>query len=287
MPPIILNGGGGGVRRGSSYSSPGAGSGIGKAGCITAVVIAVIVLFVVGSVLFGGPSQPTDSGAASLSAGGVRESTTAREKLPGSGYKDEVFDQLGWINTSTVASGIRPFYEKTGVQPAIYLENRPDLMGDEAAQQAEAERVFNELGLGNDAFLFCYFDDDGNDGEWMTWTGSEAVTVMDDEATQIFSDYLTQNWFSDKTEDNVFLDTFNSTADRIMSRTTNANDVMIYVWIAVAVVGAGLAIYFIAKQRRKHEAERAAETARILSTPMEDLSGDPELLKKYQDDNKK
>lgn len=283
MPPIILSGGGGGARRGNNMAgSGGPVGGVGRAGCITVAVIVVVVLLLVMSAMFFGPGA--DAQTHSLDSVSVRNSTTAREKLPGSGYKNEVYDEIGWLNTSAVAQGIKPFYEATGVQPVIYLENKPELMGDREAQEAEAERIFKELGLGSDAFLFVYFDNDGTDGEWNSWLGTDATTVMDNEAMGIFQDYLERNWFSDKNENDVFIDTFNSTANRIMTKTTTANDIWLWVWIAIAIVVAAVAIYFIARQRRQHEAQRAAETERILNADINDLADDPELLNKYKDE---
>lgn len=283
--------GGGGFGGGGGYRGGGYGGGpripmfgMGRLGCGTIVVIILLVgIFLMASMFadVGGSNAAVDER-------GITESTTAREKLPGSGYKNEVYDELGWFsNTNSVANNIRHFYDVTGVQPVIYLENRPDLIGNSSAQEAEAERIYKELGLGDDAFLVVYFDNDGTDGDWTTWVGNAAGTVMDSNAIQIFGDYLSRYWFSDATEDQMFENAFNNTADRIMSRTTNANDVAIYVWIALGIAAAGIAIFVIAKQRRKHQAERAAETERILKADVKDLtSDDDELLKKYQENKK-
>ena len=248
-----------------------------RTGCATAVIVLIVIaLLVVMALVFSGGCA-----GAAASDREVTDSTYARTKLEGGTYQNEVYDELGWLNTASVASGIREFFNDTGVQPAIYLENRPDLIGDTAAQEAEAQRIFQELDLGDNAFLYVYFDNNGVDGDWTIWTGNAAGTVMDAEAQQIFEDYLTQNWFSDKSEDNVFIDTFNSTGERIMSRTTNANDVAIWIWIALGIIAAGVAIYVIMKTKRKNEAERAAETERILKADINDLQ-DP-LLNKYND----
>ena len=273
IPPIIPAAGGY-----AGQGGPRAQRSMPRTGCATAfIILAVIAVLVFVSIMFsGGFGEPANAGQ------DITDSTYARTKLTGGEYQNEVHDELGWLNTENVSRGLRGYFDKTGVQPAVYLVNRPDLIGDGQAQLEEAQRIFNEMNLGNNAFLFVYYDDDGTDGDWTIWTGSSAATVMDDEAQQIFADYLEQNWFSDKNEDDVFIDTFTSTADRIMSRTTNANDVAIWIWIALGVVAAGAAVILIMKTRRKHEAERAAETERILKTNINDLQDDP-LLDKYKD----
>lgn len=273
----IITGGGGGYRRGYG------GARMGGIGCGS--VLAVLVVIAVIALLVMLPMGDTQDG----SDVEIRASTATREKIEGHSYQNQVHDNLDWLTNSgsTVASGIRPFYDKTGVQPVIYLENNPDVIGDQEAQQAEAKRIWDELELTPSDFLFVYFDNDGVDGDWVTWVGENAGTVMDPEAIQIFGDYLTKYWTTaGLSEDDMFIDTFNDTADRIMTKTTTTNDILLYVWIAIAVVAAGVVIFVIMKQKRKHEAEKAAETERILKTNINDLQGDDPLLNKYNKDKK-
>lgn len=244
-------------------------------GSILAVIIVIAIIAFIAMV----PMSDTENGSDIE----VRASTAVREKIEGHGYQNEVYDNLHWLSSpSAVASGIRPFYDKTGVQPVIYLENNPNVIGDQAAQREEAQRIWDELDLTPSDFLFVYFDNDGTDGDWITWVGESAGTVMDQEAIQIFGDYLNKYWTtSGLSEDDMFIDTFNDTADRIMTKTTTANDIWMYVWIAIAVIAAGVVIFVLMKQKRKHEAEKAAETERILKTDINNLNSDDPLLNKY------
>lgn len=215
----------------------------------------------------------------------VTPSTYARQKLTGTGgYRSMVTDEIDWFSRpSRVADGLRAFYDATGVQPVVYLENRPDLIGDTDAQDAETERIFDALDLGTNDFLFVYFDDDGTDGDWMTRIGNTAGTVMDQEAVRIFGDYLERYWYSDVSEEDLFIRTYQDTAKRIMSRTTNSDDVV--VWALIALIAATAAIFITAliRARRRAERERAEETARILGVPLEDLADNDPLLRKYTD----
>lgn len=272
-PPIIIPVGGGSRRRATSQQVSGAPRTTGCAAAMVIVAIIIALALVVALIPFGQDGGGTDE---------VRASTVTREKLDNpAAYKNEVHDELGWLNTDNVARGIRPFYDKTGVQPAIYLTSNPDIIGDQDAQKAEAKRIFDELGLTPNDFLFVYFDDGNGQGDWVTQVGDSAGTVMDSEAVQIFGDYLNKYWWTEGlSEDEMFIDTFTDTADHIMTKTTTANDIWLYVWIVLAIVAAGVVIFVIMRQRRKHEAERAAETERILKTDLNDVDSDP-LLNKY------
>lgn len=265
---------------GGGYYGPGYGGqrvGCGPrlgCGCGTVISLVVLLMFVglfVGVLLAAGEDSDP-----------ITPSTFEREKLVGSGYRNMVYDEIDWFQRpDRVAREIKHFYDKTGVQPVICLENRPDLIGDTEAQDEEMLRIFDRLGLDQDDFLFVYFDNDGTDGDWRTRVGNSAGTVMDDEAIQIFGDYLNKHWYSDADEEDLFIRTFNDTADRIMVRTTTQNDVHRIIWVVVAVIAATGAIVIIMRLKRKHDKAEAEETERILKTKLSDFDDDP-LLNKYQ-----
>lgn len=103
--------------------------------------------------------------------------------------------------------------------------------------------------------------------------GKQVSSVMDAEAVEIFWAYVDNNWYSDKSTDDMFVDIFNSTADRIMTKSTTGNDVAkTGLLVALVVVGA-IGILVIMKTRRRHEAERNAETERILNADIHNSAG--------------
>lgn len=117
--------------------------------------------------------------------------------------------------------------------------------------------------------------------------GKEISAVMDQNAVNIFWNYLDQAWTSDMNSDDLFVSVFDKTADRIMTKTATKNDVLIKglgVAAIILVIGGIAAILII---RRKHERERAEETQRILSTPLDSQfnsdqeSNEDDLLKRY------
>ena len=248
------------------------------------VFIAVFILII----LFVGISM------AMSSAGSAPASTVNREKLElGYGYRnDNVIDEIGWINNpSRLSRDLQEFYNKTGVQPYIVLLNYiPGVTGSDNTEYRYAEALFDEMKdngtLNEGCMLLVYFDTDNpnTDGASQMILGYQTESVMDAEAVDIFWAYYNQHFFSNEDEDAMFKGMFNDTASRIMQKSTTGMDVVKWVVIGVVVAGVIVGVVIIMKTKRRHEAERAAETQQILSTPLhgEGTSGDS-LLDQYSD----
>lgn len=220
----------------------------------------------------------------------VQNSTVNREKLETQyGYiVDRVDDEVGEIgNSRALANEIQGFWQKTGVQPWIYImkydaESDPaDLTLD---QRLDLANAYYDLNIPNEAAFLAVFFEDSYGELYLDYTvytvGQQAGAVMDAEACGIFEDFCKTNWYNDKlSTDEVFAKTFSQTATRIMDKTTTGLDVAKYIAIALVVAAVALAIIKIMKTRRAHEAERNAETARILSAPLENSD---DVLDKYE-----
>lgn len=254
---------------------------VGFTGTLVALVITFLIVAVMMASLF------------SVTRGSIPASTVNREKLDlGYGYRnDNIVDELDWIkNPSRLSRDLKEFYNKTGVQPYIMLVDYiSGVTGRDDTEVEWAEDKFDELvahGTMNEGcMLLVYFDDgddyNSEDGASQLILGRQTESVMDAEAVDIFWAYYNQHFFSNEDEDTMFRGMFMDTADRIMQKTTTGNDVMKNVVIAFIVISVIAGVLIIMKVRRKHEAQRAAETERILSTPLNDGgSGDP-LLDQY------
>ncbi len=258
-----------------------------RGGCLSDIMawITVIILLVVFMiiVMVGGAG----------SSGKAPASSYNREKLDsGNGYiNDCIYDELGWFdNESRTESKLKEFYNETGVQPYIaLLDYNPELRTDDDKLKY-AENWYEDNIDNESTFLYVYFaeeyEDDYSEPGYMCYVnGIQVSSVMDSEAVDIFWSYLDKYWVSDLSTDDMFVKTFTSTADRIMTKTTTSKDIVKYVLVVVA---AGIVVFGVIKvvklkhQRAKEEAE---ETERILNTPIESLV-DAELketAKKYDD----
>ena len=254
--------------RGYGYGGPGPGphyhrhyygDGYHRSSLFATIVSSIVVLIIVLAVVFGAfgnTSRP--------------KSTVNREKIasPVSFTNNCVVDELGWVdNVSKTETRLKNFYNKTGIQPYVVFHKYDADLKTDADKEAYANKYYSE-NIGNEGtFLFMYFAEANIDdvGYMCYVNGKQISTVMDAEAVDIFWNYMDSNWTSDKSTDDVIVDTFDSTANTIMKKSATAADVGVKVGgiILVIVIVGGVVI--VMKVRRKNERERAAETERILN----------------------
>lgn len=251
-------------------------------GCASYGCATLIVLFIVCVSIF----MPMLSGGA-----GIPASTANRERLDtGISYSNDcIVDELNWFdNTSSASRKLQTFFDKTGVQPYIYLKAYDAKLTTDAQKEAYAKTWYDEHIENESTFLYVYFaekDQDGDVGFMCYVNGSEVSAVMDAEAVEIFWAYIDQYWRSDLSTDALFETVFTKTAKRIMTKSTTGNDIILWIVIMVAIVAAGVVIIRIMKTKRQHEKEANEETERILSTPISNSATD-DLAEKYNNQNK-
>lgn len=276
--------GGGGFYGGSFYPRPPRRSTVivSHGGNFNAV-ISLIIFIVVLIAAFGGFPSPNSSSTKS-----VPKSTQNRERLEsGVGYDNNcIVDNIGWFdNVNKTEKSIKKFYDKTGVQPYIVLNAYDSTLLTDTAKEEYAKKWYDEHIKNESTFLYMYFaePDTDNDVGYMAYVnGKQVSSVMDSEAIEIFWAYVDKYWYSDMSTDDMFTTIFTKTADRIMTKSTTAADVgnnAIKV-IGVIVVFAGIIVVMVL--RRKHKAEEAKETEKILNTPLNGDSEADDLLKKYK-----
>ena len=276
--------GGGGFYGGGFYPRPPRRSSVivshgGNFNAVISLIIFVVVLIAA----FGGFPSSNSSSTKS-----VPKSTQNRERLEsGVGYDNNcIVDNIGWFdNVTKTEKSIKKFYDKTGVQPYIVLNAYDSTLLTDTAKEEYAKKWYDEHIKNESTFLYMYFaePDTDNDLGYMAYVnGKQVPSVMDSEAIEIFWAYVDKYWYSDMSTDDMFTTIFTKTADRIMTKSTTAADVgnnAIKV-IGVIIVFAGIIVVMVL--RRKHKAEEAKETEKILNTPLNGDSEADDLLKKYK-----
>lgn len=251
----------GGVYRSSGSSMMGLISGI-----VTLIIIGVILL----------------SLAPSAGTNGITRSTIERQPLDKqyvqTGDGQFFRDDIGWIGSpNRLNKDLRYFYEKTGVWP--YLVITETVYGSYSPSGEDvmnyAEEIYRDRYTDEGHMVFVFQSQDNSDYYMMgCYTGAQANLVVDTyEATEILYDYLDSYWWTDKDEEAFFGDAFADAADRIMKVTPN------YTYRVVVVIGVVVVLLIllaITNKIIKRKKEKAAETERLLNTPIEHISASEE-----------
>ncbi len=258
-------------------SARGCGCGSGFIVFIIIVIIAAFVLSFGSGDIFGNYSGGSEE---------IVKSTIVREPLPkGSVAETGYFtDNAGIIsNETTLLAGLKNFYNKTGVQPYVYIT---DTIGAAGSLDSFTNSLYDELFKDEAHLLLVLQFEYGDFTGYNFVTGSLANTVVDMEAGDILEGYLQRYYYDNSLSYEEFISkTFDDTATRIMSVTTSP-------WIPVLIVLGVLAVLILlfvwwrhAKKKKEEEAKRTEE---MLKTPLEKFgeTGDEaeRLAKNYDGD---
>ncbi len=244
-------------------------------GCGVSLVIVLLVLFVLVAAFSG-------SREANIPA-----STANRQKVDtGVAYQNDcIIDELGWFdNISSTERKLQKFYDKTGIQPFIYLRAYDPALATDREKLDFAQAWYEEHIHNEGTFLYVYFaeaDQDGQVGYMCYVNGKQITSVMDAEAVDIFWAYLDNVWYSDMSTDELFVSAFTNTAQRIMEKSTTGMDVVKWIVIFVGAAVALALVLKVMKTKRAHEKQANEETERILNTPLDTKSPEEELADQY------
>ena len=211
-------------------------------------------------------------------------STINREKIENPVAYDNncIRDELGYIeNQGKLSKNLKNFYNKTGIQPYIYLKSYAETLTSDSQTDNYAKNWYEQNIDNEDTFLFVYYEDQNpNEIGYMAYVNGKQVTsVMDSEAVNIFWNYIDRYWTDDSLSTvEVFTKTFNSTANTIMEKSTTSNDIIKIICIIVGIVIVIGGIIYILRMKFKRDKEKAKETVEILKTP---LDKSDELRDKY------
>jgi len=259
-----------GPRRYRNYGPtyvPAGGSGC---GCFTSLfstaitIVLVLVLF-----LAMAPASCANSFSGTGSSMGINQSpaqvsTRVRTKLPSSQCTpiDLWYEDLAeWVDDpSAVTTGLKRFYDKTGVQPYLIISN--SIQGDKDYDISQVETYMRER------YDDLFVDDDGHlillfcepyDGEYDPYllVGLDAQSVIDVDAEDIIYDTI-DRYYSDTSLSNsaYFGKIFSESADTIMAGSNaltstsqtapqKARSLPSLIMVGVAAVACGGAIAFL------------------------------------------
>ena len=285
----------GGFSRPTVGAPMGGGCGSGCGGCaggLIGLVLAALLIALLTTAIPSCGSGEMAYGNAPASQSQSVSSSTVREKLPADAVSktDWYTDADGdWIhNASALTRGLEEFYEKTGVQPYVYiLPNGQTTSGSELTQIAE--ELYPEL-FSDEGHLLLVFCDDGHGSFTCGYcVGTAASSVVDSEALTILADELNDAYNHAESDEEVFSDAFSKTAERIMAAAEEeerGHTTMLVIGGIVLVVAIGAGVVYVVRKRKAQQEEKQKQMEDILNTPLEKF-GDQDvedLADKYEKD---
>ncbi|MEF9983933.1 MAG: TPM domain-containing protein [Oscillospiraceae bacterium] len=262
-------GGGGSYNGGSNNNSSSSGTGT------TIAIIVAIAILVFGIIIF-----------CNTGSGDIPKSTIKREPLPAGAVHETGYltDELNWLNNkSTVEKSMKYFYKKTGVQPYLYITDTVN--GTKSPTDSDAEKFATETYdklFDDEAHLLIIFHE-SVPSEYSMWQmgGKQAKTVIDDEAVDILFSCIERNYYSDLTDDELFSEAFEKSADRMMKVTKSPLVIIITLVLVLAIISFGFFWWTKIKKQKNLEAEQVEE---ILNTPLDTFDDDEaaQRAKKYE-----
>lgn len=249
-------------------------------GCGIAVFILLIFIIII-AVIF----------SSNFSGSDITKSTVAREPLPEGSVNETGYytDELSWIGNKTkFTEGLKYFYDKTGVQPYIYITDTVNNSHNPSSSDLEsfANGLYDELFTDEAHLLFVFFEYEGDPGNYMDYyiTGTQAKGVIDTEAGDILLDYIDKNYYDySLSEEEFFSNSFSEAADRVMSVTKSP---WIIVFVIIGILGIVVILFSWWKKVKKQKNLEARQTEEILNAPLKKFSDieAENLAEKYKED---
>lgn len=219
----------------------------------------------------------------------IQQSTVERSKLDSSlctkvdtWYQDDI----NWIHDEkTLLKGLKTFYDKTGVQPYLWITDninskaKPNTSDFETALKSKYSELFKDEGH----VIVCFMESSPSVYATYYWAGSAAKGVIDDEAGEILLDVIDSKYTSDLSDEEMFSKSFSDAATRMMKVGHTTKQLIIIAVIVLLCLGFVVSVYLWVKTRAKARAEEAEETQRILNTPIDEIG--ESVLNKYNKEN--
>lgn len=219
----------------------------------------------------------------------IQQSTVERSKLDSSlCTKVDTWyqDNINWIHDEkTLLKGLKTFYDKTGVQPYLWITDningkaKPNTSDFETALKSKYSELFKDEGH----VIVCFMESSPSVYATYYWAGSAAKGVIDDEAGEILLDVIDSKYTSDLSDEEMFSKSFSDAATRMMKVGHTTKQLIIIAVIVLLCLGFVVSVYLWVKTRAKARAEEAEERERILNTDINEMSDS--VLNKYNKEN--
>jgi len=230
----------------------------------------------------------------------IERSTINREPLPDSKctpYEEWYQDDWGdWIDDygeeNSLIHGLRYFYEKTGVQPYLWImgEEGKDFKYEESLEEL-SDIKYKELFGDDEGHLIVIFREYPNASSNYICTATPGydaeVQVMDEQAREILLDYIDYYYTdSNLTEGQFFDQAFRQAANRMMKKQLSWKQIGVIVAVVIILVIGIIITAKIVKSRKVAVAKQKAAQARAEATQAQAVATQKQVdfnRKQYED----
>ncbi len=190
----------------------------GHVGCGSYLITLIVLLVIVAIVAFNRYDRnPASYNSAPNYPQQNSGNQSVNTKVDTSDFNDYCKDTLGWIeDKGTFLSGLKTFYNKTGVKPFLYLTN--NINGSNTPTQDElddfANKLYDELFTDENHYLLIFMEY-GDTYMLQYVCGSDAASVIGTDGAETVLDYVDQYYTSSMEDEEYFSTVFSSAANKI------------------------------------------------------------------------
>ncbi|MCD7762245.1 MAG: hypothetical protein LUI14_03405 [Lachnospiraceae bacterium] len=129
-----------------------------------------------------------------------------------------VLDETGLVDdTETVGESLEDFFDATGVQPYVYLKSYDSSLSTESKMDDYAQDWYEDNIDNEGTFLLIYFEGRTENQDYFSYVcGYDIESVMDEDAIDVFWDYVDEYWYSESDTGDAITEIFDATANEIM-----------------------------------------------------------------------
>lgn len=214
-----------------------------RGGCLSGIISAVVLLFIVGILIAANTclnlasclgcassgndsganyeQKPTNSAPANPNQGGNNTNngsqTTVVKNTPANPFNaDCVIDETGWFeNPTKLGKDLEFFYNKYGIQPYVIFKTYDSSVTTNTQRQSYCKEWYSKNIKDDDTFLVMYFSEKSNEevGYFAYWGGvGESVQAFE----KPFEEGINNYWFNENLSlDDVMLNSFKYVASKV------------------------------------------------------------------------
>lgn len=233
---------GGGYGGGYGAPPPGGGYRRSRGGCLSGIISAVVLLFIVGMLIAANTclnlasclgcassgndsganydQKPTNSAPANPSPSNNNGSqTTVTKNSPANPFNEDcVMDETGWFeNPTKLGKDLEFFYNKYGIQPYVVFKTYDSSVTTDTQRQSYCKEWYSKNIKDSDTFLVMYFSEKSDDevGYFAYWGGSnvdKSANILE----KFFEEGINKYWFNENLSlDDVMLNSFKYAANKV------------------------------------------------------------------------